>query len=239
MNRKFFSIVGFAVFLFFSSTTMRHAVAFEAADPTVKMRYVKIDAYGNELHTNATDWSCVNDLETDLFWAVSLPSSRHSVVEKKVVEKKVVEKKFRWGGLTMLQRRLGRYIGDNRRALGVKSVARVLAFDDWSETVSAHRKTKLCGLDNWRVPSLYELSGLASCESGKRADLDKGCGKKQSPFVFATEYFPDTKNGYYWSGTPSGVTNTAHYAWAVHSSDGSDASRYTGNQYYVRLVGSR
>ena len=208
---------------------MHHAVAAEPVEATAQKRFVKLDAIGNKLPASASHWSCVNDLETNLFWVVSMPPSTHAAVERT----------FRWGGLTALEGRLGKYLGDHRRALARESSALALVFDDWSDIVLNRRKTKLCGLDNWRVPSLYELNGLASCESGKRADLERGCGKKQKPFAFNAEYFPDTKKGYYWSSSPAGLTNTAHHAWAVHSSDGSDAPRDRGSQHYVRLVGSR
>ena len=229
MNKKSHTRSGLAVFLVFVFAYMHHAVAAEPADSTVEKRFVKLDAIGNKLPASASHWSCVNDLETNLFWVVSMPSFTHAAVERT----------FRWGGLTALEGRLGKYLGDNRRALARESSALALVFDDWSDLILNRRKTKLCGLDNWRVPSLYELNGLVSCESGKRADLDRGCGKKQKPFAFNTEYFPDTKKGYYWSSSPAGLTNTAHHAWAVHSTDGSDSPRYRGSQHYVRLVGSR
>ena len=62
---------------------------------------------------------------------------------------------------------------------------------------------------------------------------------KKESFAFNTVDCPDTKKGYYWSSSPAGLTNTAHHAWAVHSTDGSDSPRYRGSQHYVRLVGSR
>jgi len=229
LNRKFFTLVGFVGSLVFFIAPIYSTVAAEHADLTAQKRFVKFDAHGNRLPANATNWSCVNDLETNLFWVVSMPPFTHAAVERT----------FRWGGLTALEGRLGKYLGDNRRALARESSALALVFDDWSDLILNRRKTKLCGLDNWRVPSLYELNGLVSCESGKRADLDRGCGKKQKPFAFNTEYFPDTKKGYYWSSSPAGLTNTAHHAWAVHSTDGSDSPRYRGSQHYVRLVGSR
>ena len=74
--------------------------------------------------------------------------------------------------------RLGKYLGDNRCALARESSALALVFDDWSDLILNLRKAKLCGLDNWRLPSLYSLNGLVSCESGKEADLGHGCGKK-------------------------------------------------------------
>ena len=229
LNKKSHISSGLAVFLVFAFAYMHPAVTEELADSTVEKRFVKYDAKGNKLPASAAHWSCVNDLKTKLFWGVSMPSSTHSAVERT----------FRWGGLTALEGRLGKYLGDNRRALARESPALALIFDDWSDLILDRRKKQFCGLDNWRVPSLYELNGLVRCESGKRADLDRGCGKKQKSFVFDIEYFPDTQKGYYWSSSPAGLTNTAHHAWAVHSTDGSDSPRYRGNQLYVRLVGSR
>ena len=85
--------------------------------------------------------------------------------------------------------RLGKYLGDNRRALARESSAPALVFDDWSDLMLNRRKTKLCGLDNWRLPSLYSLNGLVSCESGKQADLDRGCGKKKSLLLLTLNIF--------------------------------------------------
>lgn|GEM_PF-2412761 len=88
MNKKLYIRSGLAVFLVFALAHMHHAVAAEPAESTVQKRFLKFDANGNKLQASATNWSCVNDLETNLYWLESIPSSRHSAVERI----------FRWGG---------------------------------------------------------------------------------------------------------------------------------------------
>jgi|TARA_B110000977_G_scaffold145656_1_gene184790 hypothetical protein len=226
LNNKLNISISFAALLLIGIVQTQTALADDSVLPS---RYVKIHANGNELPADAINWSCVKDLETRLFWiASSAPNNSVSFANRT----------FRWGGLTSQKVRLGKYLGQNRRDPARQTSASDLLFEDWTEAVLQRRKGKFCGLSNWRVPSLYELSGLVRCESGKRADLDRGCGKKQSPIAIDSKYFPDTKKGYYWSSSPSGLTNTAYHAWAVHFSDGSDAARYRGSQHYLRLVGS-
>jgi hypothetical protein len=229
LNNKLNISISFAALLLVGVVQTHTAFADDHAEAALPSRYVKIHANGNELPFDAANWSCVQDLETRLFWVAS--STANSV--------SFASRTFRWGGLTSRKVRLGKYLGENRCDLARQTPATELNFADWSEVVVQRRKSKLCGLSNWRVPSLYELSGLTRCESGKKSDLDIGCGKKQKPYAIDVKYFPDTKKGYYWSSTPAGVTNTAHHAWAVHSSDGSDAPRYRGSAHYLRLVGSR
>ena len=88
MNKKSHTRSGLAVFLVFVFAYMHHAVAAEPADSTVEKRFVKLDAIGNKLPASASHWSCVNDLETNLFWVVSMPPFTHAAVERT----------FRWGG---------------------------------------------------------------------------------------------------------------------------------------------
>lgn len=88
LNKKLYIRSGLAVFLVFALAHMHHAVAAEPAESTVQKRFLKFDANGNKLQASATNWSCVNDLETNLYWLESIPSSRHSAVERI----------FRWGG---------------------------------------------------------------------------------------------------------------------------------------------
>ena len=88
MNKKLHIRSGLAVFLVFALAHMHHAVVSEPAESTVQKRFLKFEANGNKLQASATNWSCVNDLETNLFWVVSILPSRHSAVERT----------FRWGG---------------------------------------------------------------------------------------------------------------------------------------------
>lgn len=68
-------------------------------------RYQKISKTGRLLSDHFTDWSCVRDIQTNLFW------------EKKSLGKTIHNKdiEFRWRGEAGDQGWLGKYVGGNIR----------------------------------------------------------------------------------------------------------------------------
>ncbi len=86
--------------------------------------------------------------------------------------------------------------------------------------VAAVRAMRLCGYDDWRLPTVKELEGL----------VDFG---RVGPSI-ATAYFPNTAPRDYWSGTVH--SGLSHYAWAVSFNHGYAYGYTRSHPLYVRLV---
>ena len=78
----------------------------------------------------------------------------------------------------------------------------------------------LCGITNWRVPSVNELFSIINYNNyGPSIDSD---------------YFPNTAGNYFWSEQEA--ANNAANAWRVIFNDGGSSTRAKSNSYRVRLV---
>jgi hypothetical protein len=88
--------------------------------------------------------------------------------------------------------------------------------------VKAVNTASWCGYNNWRLPTVDELSGIASLDR-TYPSIDSG-------------YFPYTQSSYYWSSSP--VAYSSDYARIVHFFNGSDGWDYKYYGNYVRLVHS-
>ncbi len=91
--------------------------------------------------------------------------------------------------------------------------------DGLSDYVAMLNQMKLCGEDNWRIPSRLELLSLNI--TGKFPAID-------------TRYFPNTESGYYW--TSEGKTNDANSAWNIHFEEGVSYFSSTSSSKHVRAV---
>lgn len=154
---------------------------------------------------NSQPWACVRDNHTGLVWEVKTDDG--GIHDK--------NNTYRWGGKTALINQQARDDGWGE------------FFDDWNELVdgsnSANSGSGLCGFTNWRVPTVYELTGI-SLLSGTPSTID-------------TDYFPNTVPRKYWSSLPycydygyglyvnNDPTSIAHYAL-----------NYRNDYFGVRLV---
>ena len=93
----------------------------------------------------------------------------------------------------------------------------------WDESVefatSVNSQT-LCGNNDWRMPSRFELLGIVK-SSATDPSID-------------TTYFPNTQNYWFWSSAPD-ATNS-YDAWIVNFSGGNFDSSVKRGSNYVRLV---
>ena len=108
---------------------------------------------------------------------------------------------------------------------------------DWNTLVDGSNREQLCGKNDWRVPTLYELASLVHCSRGGYA-LDDGCtGDGYQRPTINPEFFPNTPSSWFWSSSPG--ANRSIFAWTVYFGDGYDLD---GNRGYgiiqVRLVRS-
>ena len=100
-------------------------------------RYIKISKSGQELSKNASQWACVLDEKTNLYWEVKTNSGIHNK-----------DSKYRWGGKTSLP-----MADDGQR------------YDDWNKLIDASNNG-LCGFHRgWRVPLLPELRSIVDYEN--------------------------------------------------------------------------
>ena len=156
--------------------------------------FTKLDAEGNELSANAPAWSCVRDNNTGLVWEVKTDDG--GIHDK--------DNTYRWGGESALGSGYGTY------------------YTDWNVLVNGTNGEALCGLTDWRVPTVKELKGLQSMD-------------RISPSV-DTDYFPNTPPSFHWTSTPSAYSPDR--AWYVYFfwSNADDGNRT--DYLSVRLVSS-
>ena len=94
----------------------------------------------------------------------------------------------------------------------------------WDESVafatSVNSQT-LCGNNDWRLPSKFELLGIVK-SSATDPSID-------------TTYFPNTQNYFFWSSSPYANYGNG-YAWIVGFYNGGSDFHVKGDDYGVRLV---
>ncbi len=95
-------------------------------------------------------------------------------------------------------------------------------FDDWNNLVNATNTEKLCGFDDWRVPTIDELKTLVTNTSGQP--------------VFDGAVFPFTLTQPYWSA--SAYAHYPEHAQTVDFSTGTSHyyQGFRGNHLPLRLV---
>ena len=93
----------------------------------------------------------------------------------------------------------------------------------WEKAKNLAQNTKFVGYDNWRLPTIKELSSIV-----ERAKYEPAINQN---------IFPNTKSSYYWSSSVcAGYTDRA---WRLDFSDGDAYWHFKTVSYYVRLVRSR
>jgi hypothetical protein len=165
--------------------------------------FTKLDASGTPLADQSVDyattpWSCVQDNVTGLVWEVKTTTA--DIHNKDLT--------YKWGGITAI-------------GLGHQD-AEGTYYDDWDVLVNGTNTESLCGFDNWRVPMVDELSGIAN----------------QGTFnpAIDTNYFPNTVPTLFWSSSP--VADVGSNAWVVLFDYGYGIDYIRGIDFRVRLVRS-
>ena len=138
-----------------------------------------------------------------------------------------------------------------------------LTWQDAMDYPSLFNQEGFAGKNNWRLPTISELSTLRRCSNGwaheiktignltkdmgiQMVSIPNGSGTKQVPKYCAdgsssptldTNIFPNTKDdNYYWSSSP--YAGNSGGAWRVHFDCGCDGNASGNYNYYVRLVRS-
>jgi VCBS repeat-containing protein len=150
-------------------------------------------------------WSCVKDNVTGLTWEVKTDvgfSDKGTNIHHK-------DNTYQWGGIS---------------ALGKKVSTLGTYYKDWDTLVKGSNRAKLCGYNDWRVPTAVELQSIVHYGIVKPSPkIDK-------------KYFPNTVPSRYWSSLPH--SDKRNIAWSVNFSDGIDVDRLNSRSesHSVRLV---
>jgi hypothetical protein len=194
---------------------------------TATKSYTKIANDGSELldsaqlGTNPKDWACTKDNKTGLIWEVKTTDGGLRDANKKYTNFTVDYPECDWYGCA--KDNPGKY-GD------------VTNTDGYIETVN---RQKLCGANDWQLPTREELEGLRHC-SDDLYNADGSCTNYRTiviPLISAI-YFPNTlatnyPNHPYWSssiGSISSMASVVHF----HNFSPSVGARY--DKWLVRLV---
>jgi len=174
----------------------RDATLNNDADGLAGFSFTKLDTDGNPLLANASGHTCVKDNVTGLVWEVK---TNIAGIHNK-------DNTYQWGGLTAIGR-------DHPNSLGTY-------YDGWNELVQGSNDNNFCGYNNWRVPTVEELSDLANYGTFGPS--------------LETNYFPNTEPTVYWTSSPrSRVTSNA---WNVYFDYSYDYYGLRSGSSRVRLV---
>ncbi len=167
--------------------------------------FSKISGTGVVLAATAPRWNCVKDNVTGLLWEVKTDNNG------------LHDKDWTYTWYNPDSTKNGGFAGyQNSGFCGGTSAC------DTDAYVKAVNAASWCGYKNWRLPTVDELSGIASLDR-YNPSIDSG-------------YFPYTQSNWYWSSSP--VAYSSYDAWIVYFSSGHDNWDYKGYGNYVRLVRS-
>jgi hypothetical protein len=161
------------------------------------------------LGSGANDWACTYDNTTGLMWEVKTTSGLRSSAHT-----------YSW------------FSSDATNNGGLTGVANGgTCFNagqcDTEKFVQAVNSVGLCGRNDWRMPHVNELFGLADLGGGSPAMIDPA-------------FFPNTPGAFTWSGSPFATTLSPGSAWVVNFDGASinDALLQEPRNalYFVRLV---
>jgi hypothetical protein len=166
------------------------------ADGHAGFSFTKLDAAGGELAATESSWACVRDNNTNLVWEIKL-NNPESVRDR--------NRLFRWGGDTA-QIEVGQEYGNR--------------YNDWDALLAAANGERLCGYDDWRLPSVGELYSLVNLNQFNAA-ID-------------ASWFGESGAQPFWSATPHAYY--VDYAWLVSFFDGQVHYAIRDQSHRVRLV---
>lgn len=168
-------------------------------------------AAGAALGAADTDWACTKDNVTGLTWEVKTTSSLRSNAHT-----------YTWYSTDAASN------GGNAGSLGADTCGGTLsAYSNQCNTanyVAAVNAAGLCGVTDWRLPSLRELESLVDFSVPNTG---------AAPTIDAT-YFPNTRINWFWSA--NNYSSVPAFAWLVGFNFGGSVAVAKTSGLYVRLV---
>ena len=215
------------------------------SDGNAAFVFTKLDIDGTVLAADASAWSCVLDHATGLIWEVKTTDGTW---------------RDRNMAFTWYNPNHGQDYDKDGNAItfdGTESSQDTQDFIAYLNSDSGvNNGSGLCGLTNWRLPTVHEIEGLADYD----AVVANGSGGYSNPSI-DTDYFPyasASQYQWYWTShlnvdpdvnpnldeehLESSTSN--YYAWTYGSAESrtrsgtSSTVGYTGNYRFVRLVSS-
>ncbi len=192
----------------------RDATENDNSDGFAGFSFLKLSSLGEILAADATEWSCVGDHVTGLMWEVKSESGLSNSADK-----------YSWYNTNASSN--GGVIGDENvdgdvcfgYSAGVSST-----YCNTEAYVARINTQGLCGHNDWRLPNLEELRGLADLStSSSTTSID-------------TDYFPNTVPLQYWTSSPYFYDTSR--ARIIVFDVGGDNHAPRNIDYYVRLVRS-
>jgi len=168
-----------------------------------RVRYVALDADG--IPSRGIRVSCVKDARTDLVWEYK--AENEGLHDWRST--------YSWFNPNQAHHEL-----DYRGTANAGNCS-ASECDTWS-FVNAVNESKLCGYDDWRVPTRDELFSIS--------DL----GKSKSPPTINTDFFPNAQAAEYWSSNDYSFQPDS--AWVWNFQYGHDRVDWKKAPKYVRLV---
>ncbi|MBV5310842.1 DUF1566 domain-containing protein, partial [Chromatium okenii] len=163
--------------------------------------FTKLDAGGIALDETASSWDCVRDNVTGLIWEIKTnDGGLHDQYST-----------YTWYDSSAPGGSPGISNGGSCSSAG---------HCDTEKFVAEVNTVGLCGFNDWRMPTVKELTGIVDY-SGSYPAIDSA-------------YFPNTGDSWYWSGSP--VADYWDGAWHVDFNDGNAYSHSRYGSSHVRLV---
>ncbi len=181
---------------------------FRAGAGSAGFDYTKIANDGSDLAANATlgnnstDWACTRDNVTGLIWEVKTDDD--GLRDQDHI--------YSWYDSSAPMGNAGTPNGGICYASGSGC--------DTEKYVNDVNAARLCGFNDWRMPTIKELAGITNL-SYVNPPIDP-------------DYFPNTSTVSFWSHSPD--ANNALNAWLVSSNYGYVTSAPRSGLYYIRLV---
>ena len=214
------------------------------SDGNAAFVFTKLDIDGTVLAADASAWSCVLDHATGLIWEVKTTDGTW---------------RDRNMAFTWYNPNHGQDYDKDGNAItfdGTESSQDTQDFIAYLNSDSGvNNGSGLCGLTNWRLPTVHEIEGLADYDAVVAVVADDGSTSYSTPTI-DTNYFPYTiasQYQWYWTShlnvdpdvnTGGGSSTSNYFAWTYGSAEsrtrsGTGSTVGTTDRYnFVRLVSS-
>lgn len=180
--------------------------------------FSKLNSLGQPVDAATSQWSCVKDNVTGLFWEVKTDDSGlHDKDDSYVWYES--DSRLGNGGLPGYQRASEYDASKNDSTCFGYDASNSNTYCNTKAFVNRVNQQGFCGANNWRLPTREELHSLVSYDLNPRID---------------SNFFPNTQANYYWTSVPYAYLNK--HVWAINFQAGGGSPWEKHYNYPVRLV---